>query len=395
MRILGQIEKGRHADDLLKAWSPNAGPDRGLCWHLVLGVQRRRGTLDSGLQPLLKRELQSLQAPVHSCLRMGLFEIWFSNTPKHAAVDQAVQACRSVGASRASGLINAVLRRAPSEPTIADPYLDIPAWLSDRWHQHPSWVQSLNQPSPLFGVWNGQHHYSLGEAQVPNSNGVFRLPEGQGAVTDLPGFSDGHWWVMDAGSARCSDTLSAALRPGDSVLDVCAAPGGKSFRLASQGFQVSATDLSDSRLDLLKEGAQRLNLAVSIRQHDWESGRSSDLPQFDGVLVDAPCTALGTIRRRPEIRWHRLPTDPAAMSIRQIRILKNAAEHVKPDGVLAYSVCSPIPEEGKGVVAQLAGWNVVQQWCNIPPQHGEDVFQCFLLKRQAEHHVDTISLGPA
>ena len=252
----------------------------------------------------------------------------------------------------------------------------------------------MNEPSPLFGVWNGQHHSSLSEARVPNSNGVFRLQEEQGAVTDLPGFRmviGGSWMRV----RLAVPTLCLQRFAGDSVLDVCAAPGGKSFRLASKGFQVSATDLSDSRLDLLKEGAQRLKLAVSIQQHDWESGRSSDLPQFDGVLVDAPCTALGTIRRRPEIRWHRLPTDPAAMSIRQIRILKNAAEHVKPDGVLAYSVCSPIPEEGSGVVTQLEGWKVVQQWCNLPPQHGEDVFQCFLLKRQADHHVDTISLGPA
>jgi len=131
----------------------------------------------------------------------------------------------------------------------------------------------------------------------------------------------------------------------------------------------------------LFEAGTRLGLEVEVKINDWEKGSSPELGQFDGVLVDAPCTGLGTIRRHPEIRWKRLPSDPAAMAIRQLRILRNASERVVEGGVLVYSVCTPTPEEGRGVVEGLSGWEIGSSWKNLPPENGEDIFQCFVLRR--------------
>jgi 16S rRNA (cytosine967-C5)-methyltransferase len=156
------------------------------------------------------------------------------------------------------------------------------------------------------------------------------------------------------------------------------------MRLASHGHTLVATDVSPSRLQRVEEASARLGLGVETAVHDWEAASSESLGLFDGVLVDAPCTGLGTIRRRPEIRWRRLLSDPAAMAIRQLRILQHASLHVKEGGKLAYSVCSPSDEEGRGVVDQLEGWSLQEEWRNLPPEHGEDVFQCFLLERRGD-----------
>ena len=200
----------------------------------------------------------------------------------------------------------------------------------------------------------------------------------------MPGFADGRWWVMDPASVVVADLLHEAIPEGAAVLDACAAPGGKTLRLATLDHTVRAIDLEPHRLKLLGEGSRRVGVSdrVTPEVHDWLTGPLPEQPQFAGVLVDAPCSALGIVRRHPEIRWRRLPSDPPAMAIRQRAILQQAATHVSEDGVLVYSVCSPLPEEGPAVVESLEDFQVVLAWSSAPPVGDEDAFQAFVLRRR-------------
>jgi 16S rRNA (cytosine967-C5)-methyltransferase len=165
------------------------------------------------------------------------------------------------------------------------------------------------------------------------------------------------------------------------VLDACAAPGGKTAFLASRGADVVAVDASESRLRRLRENMTRLRLAPDVRVHDWQTGPLVDGGEFDVVLVDAPCTSLGTARRHPEVRWRALPSDPAAMAVVQEAVLRAAAVHVRPGGALVYAVCSPFDEEGAQVVARLDGWIVETSFQSVPPIDDEDAHQGFVLRR--------------
>lgn len=321
-----------------------------------------------------------LEAPVRAALRVGAHDLLLSRTPRHAAVSQAVELARALGVGRASGLVNAVLRRTTELPD--DPRLDVPDWLADRWGAHTAWLASLREPPPVHGVWRDDPVLELAATPLDDPPGVFQLAEGQGSLPELPGFAEGAWWVMDAAAVRCADLLADAVPAGARVLDACAAPGGKTLRLASRGLAVTATDLEAHRLDRLRDNAARVGLSLeNALVVDWMEGAPESLGQFAGVLVDAPCTGLGTLRRHPEIKWRRQPSDPAAMALRQREILRRAAEHVAPGGVLVYAVCSPMPEEGAAVAEGLEGWQVVDRLEGAPPVRAEDAFQVYRLQR--------------
>ena len=389
--VLVAVEEGGHAEDLLASSAPADPRDRGLCWHLVLGVLRRQGALDHLLQPLLKQPIARLDPPVRAALRLGAFELHHARAPAYAVVSEAVEASRSVGAGRASGLVNAVLRRAADQPFPADPALDLPPWLRERFGGWGAWLSTLSQPPPIAGVLRDPAGQAPAGAVGPATAGgeavpgTFTLSGAEGPVGDRPGFADGAWWVMDPSAVRVADlAFEAAGRPQPQVLDACAAPGGTSLRLASLGAAVTAVDLVPERLARVAEGAGRTGLAVGTHRHDWLTGPAKLPRDFDVVLVDAPCTGLGTIRRHPEIRWRRLASDPMAMAIRQSMILENASMHVAPGGSLVYAVCSPMVEEGPEVVEGLRGWAVTRRWAAAPPHADEDAFQCFVLRREGE-----------
>jgi 16S rRNA (cytosine967-C5)-methyltransferase len=385
-RALVGVEDGGHVEDLLARLAPPAGPDRGLAWHLALGVLRRRGAVDALLRPHLRQPIESLDAPVRAALRLGAFEKAFSRTPPHAAVSQAVEVCRATKAKRASGLVNAVLRRVDARNVPADPASDLPDWLAERWSGATAWLARLQEPAPICGVYRDGPVDGLetrpivaGGLAVP---GGFALAPVKGPVDALPGFAAGAWWVMDPAAAAVADlALAQARGPGARVLDACAAPGGKSLRMASRGARVTAVDQSAERLARVGEGSARTGLPVVTHQHDWLDGPHPELGTFDVVLVDAPCTGLGTVRRHPEIKWRRLPSDPAAMALRQLPILEAAATHVAPGGALVYAVCSPMEEEGLPVAAGLTGWRVRDRLATFPPAGDEDAFQAFVLER--------------
>jgi 16S rRNA (cytosine967-C5)-methyltransferase len=381
LRALSAVERGAHAEDVLAELAPS-GVDRGLAWRLCLGVLRRQGSLGALLQPLLKKPLLRLDDPVRHALLIGAWEIKVGGTPEHAALSQAVELCRRGGAPHASGLVNAVLRRALALPLSDDPRLDLPPWLSERWGAHEAWLRRLRDPAVICGVWRKHPQPGLEVRALPGApQGCFALPEGMGAVEALPGFAEGVFWVMDPAAAAVADLCGPV--DGLDVLDACAAPGGKSLRLASQGARVQAVDLEPRRLARVEEAARRSRLPLSTRCHDWLRGPCPELGLYDVVLVDAPCSGLGTVRRHPEIKWRRMPTDPAAMALRQLPILSAAAAHLKPGGRLVYAVCSPEPEEGEEVVAQLRGWRVVERWSSWPPRGDEDAFQAFALVQGA------------
>ena len=390
-RALLAVEDGDHVEDILAVTAPDKPADRGLAWHLALGVLRRQGSLDQTLAPHLGgRRLSDLDAPVRVVLRVGAADLHLSRTPRHAAVSQAVELARRLRVGRASGLVNAVLRRAGDEALPDDPWLDLPGWLQARWRDHEgieAWVQRLGRPAPLCGVWRGEPHPGLAAQPVEAAGrvvpGAFCLPEASGEVTDLDGFAEGAWWVMDPSAVAVADRVADAAGPGTTILDACAAPGGKTLRLASRGHAVTAVDLSPQRLERVQQSLHRTGLSAAIRQWDWLSGPNPVLGRFSAVLVDAPCTGLGTLRRHPEIKWRRSPTDPAAMALRQLQILEAASTHVEPGGKLVYAVCSPAPEEGEGVVSQLSGWEVTDRWASWPPSGDEDAHQVFVLSRAA------------
>ena len=206
--------------------------------------------------------------------------------------------------------------------------------------------------------------------------GVLRVDAADRAVTALPGFSEGAFWVQDPASVAAADLVPAG--PGVSVLDACSAPGGKAFRTRARGATVVAVDRDENRLQLLASSARRLGLDdIAIRTHDWTAGPLPGAEMFDVVLVDAPCTGLGTVRRHPEIKWRRAPRDLAAAQGRQREILDVVRAHVKPGGQLVYAVCSPEPEEGPHVIAGLVskhGYTLETELSTAPPTDDEDAF---------------------
>ena len=380
LQALLAVDRGEHAEDALARLAPADPADRGLAWHLVLGVLRNRSSLDALIQQASKRTTKNLDPEVLAALRVGVFELRRTRVPPHAAVDQAVEACRSAGAGHAAGFVNAVLRNQGQYDPDPDSRTGHPLWLVYRWRARygaaaDTWMEANNAPPPVYivpkedpaGVAREFQHRGI--LLVPVGD-LFRLPEGAGAIEELPGFAEGRWWVMDPAALAVADLLGE-LAPGTDVLDTCAAPGGKSFRIASRGARVFATDLDETRLARVQEGAERLDLPVWAQAHDWATG---PLPRtFPAVVVDAPCTGLGTLRRHPDIRWRRRPEDITSAAERQWKILQNAAACVAPGGVLVYAVCSPEPEEGAAIAARL-GWSIEATFDNAPALQGEDVF---------------------
>ncbi len=390
-RTLMAVEEGAHAEDVLADLAPPQSRDRGLALMLVLGALRRQGALDALLQPFVRRGLRTLDPPVRAALRLGAWELQAGRSRAGAVVHQWVEVAKATGAAPASGLVNAVLRKCVDQPLSDDPMLDMPAWMARRFKGWDDWVRRCQEQPPINIVIRRDladpilpHEDctqlpNLAKDRVPPPS-ILRLPPRAGNVPDLPGFSEGHWFVMDPSAAVVADMVDQWAPPG-SVMTACAAPGGKSFRLADAGRDVHAVDLVPARLALLSEGAKRLRLQIHTSAHDWLAGAHPDQGVHAGVLVDAPCTGLGVIRRHPEIRWRRRKSDVPAMALRQRQILENASAHVAPDGVLVYSVCSPLPEEGSGVVRGLDGWEIVDSWSSAPPAGDEDGFQAYVLRR--------------
>ena len=330
------------------------GRDRALARLIAATVLRRLGELEALLNGFLEKPLPKRQGKLWPILLSGVAQLLFLETPPHAAVGLAVdQARRDRHAARYDKLVNALLRRTSREGVEALKALDgvalnTPQWLMARWTANYGAADaraiaaaSLTEAPLDISVKSDPGTWAEKLGGDVLATGTVRLAAG-GRIEDLAGFSEGAWWVQDAAAALPARLLGDVR--GKAVVDLCAAPGGKTAQLAAAGADVTALDLSAQRLERLKGNLARLQLKAETVAADavtWSPGR-----MFDAVLLDAPCTATGTIRRHPDILRLKRPDDVAALAETQERLLDHAAGLVAPGGTLVYCTCSLEPEEG-------------------------------------------------
>jgi 16S rRNA (cytosine967-C5)-methyltransferase len=357
-RTLDEQLEGPAAHPALKSMPDR---DRGLMRRLVATVLRRRGTLHRVLGRMLDRGLPTDAPRAQSALMLGAAQIFWMDVPDHAAVDLSVRLVQSDRkASKYTGLLNAVLRRCTREGVAllaeSDPAADVPDWLMARWIAHYGEANAhaiaaaiAHEPSLDLTVKGDPEQWATRLHGETLPTGTVRTVL-QGAVPLLPGFAEGHWWVQDAAAALPAKLFGDLA--GRRVADLCAAPGGKTAQLALAGAEVVALDRSPTRAARLRENLQRLGLTAAITVADATEW-TADGATFDAVLLDAPCTATGTIRRHPDVAWLKQEADIAALAAQQARLLGKAADLLRPGGTLVYCTCSLEPEEGEHAVASL------------------------------------------
>ena len=377
------------SDGSLKATCRRNGLDRreaALAAQLTYGVLQNRALLDFYLDRFCDQGMEKLEPVVRDVLRLGACQILLlDRVPDSAAVDEAVKQIKAHRRPRAAGLVNAVLRRLSREkgrlPEIpaGDPaaYLSIryshPRWLVERLmeilgrEEAEAFLRANNTPVPtavqrnslkcdradLVEYWEHWDKEGLRASPHPWMPDCWQITGG-GNLEDQRAFQDG--WVQVQDAAAKAAVLSAGLRPGERVLDVCAAPGGKSFAAAmnmeNRG-EIIACDIHPHKLALIEKGAERLGITcVTPVLADGRENRAEWNGAFDAVLCDVPCSGLGIIRKKPDIRYK----DPAALAGLprvQRAILNNASRYVRPGGVLLYSTCTVLPEENEEITADF------------------------------------------
>lgn len=376
LEVLRAVRAGDLADRALdRAADRLPARDRGWLQELVYGTLRLRGRLDHVLAQRVKGGLRSLQPDVHDVLRLGLYQLLeMGSVPPYAAISQSVELARHAGAGRAAGLVNGVLqavhrerdRLAFPDPADAAAYLSSwgshPEWLVERWlarwgaEETGRLVEANNTRPELYlravGVTREEALRRLEVAGVPAtpvelSPDSLRVepPAGVGdALAAVPAV------VQDPAAALV--VRFAAIQPGERVLDLCAAPGGKAIGAADAGAFVAAADISLRRLRRLRENVERLGLAGSIGLVQAD-GRAPPFRAADVVLLDAPCTGTGTLRRHPDGRWRVDAGELSALVDLQRALLIAAVPLVRRGGVLVYSTCSLEPEENEERVREL------------------------------------------
>ena len=333
------------------SFSGLAPRDRGFAYALVLATLRHLGPIDRALDAKLGKAPPDA---VRNILRMGAAQAFVMGTPAFAAVGTSVDLAAAVRETRPfKGLVNAVLRALTREPPdLTDPATFAPSWLYARWQAAFGEAQARGIATQIISEPATDLTPKSTTSSPPDELEVEPLVGGswrsalRGDVSTWPGFSEGDWWVQDASAAI--PTRLFGLTSGQTALDLCAAPGGKTLQLASTGASVVAVDRSASRLARVNENLLRAGLTAETVVA--EVGSWSDSRTFDAVLLDAPCSATGTFRRNPDVLWAARPSDIAALAAVQTRLLDSAARRVKPGGRLIYCVCSLEPEEGEGQV---------------------------------------------
>lgn len=335
------LTKGAALDAALDRLPKLEPRDRAAAHRLAACVLRHAGTLDVVLEPHLRR------APpdeVRNILRLGAAAFLFLDSPPHAAVGTAVDLAKSKKLAPFAGLVNAVLRKVVAQgPAVLEeldmPRLDTPAWAWASWGANARAIaQAHANEAPLDFSTPPGFALETGE-RLPT--GSTRFPPGT-SVHDIPGFAEGKVWVQDVAAALPARLL--APQPGERVLDLCAAPGGKTAQLAAMGAIVTAVERDKSRMATLQGNMKRLGLTAEMISADATDWRPAE--KFSAILLDAPCSATGTARRHPELLHIRKPRDIAAVTALQDKLLDAAAEMLAPGGRLIYAVCSLQPEEG-------------------------------------------------
>ena len=354
------------------------GAEAALCSRIVYGVTQARLLLDFYLGAYCSQKIERLQPPLAEILRIGAYQIlYLDKVPDSAAVDQAVEQAKANGRAKASGLVNAVLRQVSRNKAQLPPIPDRdeiqklsiqyshPRWLVKRLEallgpETEAFLAANNAPAPLTVQVNPLRTTAEDLTAELEGSGVSVRPHPwvdgclelshAGDLTALPAFQAGTFLVQDPAARLAS--AAAGVKPGDRVLDVCAAPGGKSFSAAlamEDRGEIVACDLHENKLKRVREGAERLGLTcVTALAADGRTFRPEWEAAFDAVLADVPCSGLGIIRKKPDVRYKK-PDELFALPVLQRAILDNAARYVRPGGTLVYSTCTILPEENEGV----------------------------------------------
>ncbi len=382
-QILRRVEKEKaYTSILLPLYEKDLiQEDRGLCHELTLGVLRNRLFLDAIIGNLTTKKLHKLDLPVLIALRLGIYQLRFmSRMPARAAINESVEIVKQEKLVSAAAFVNAILRRAAKEAEI-DPAKNIgdrleklsvetshPRWLLEKWREE----FGIDETEKLAAANNRMPQISLRVNRKNTAEAVLEELAEAGAELSLSDLVPGCYIVKktgkklyeaaEEGKIVLQDEASqlvahlVALKPGESFLDVCAAPGNKTTQIINSvdsnasGALYAAGDLHSHRIETLEKNLGRAGIgSVKVFQYDAEKELPFEPETFDRVLVDAPCSGTGTIRHNPEIRWSLRPEDIARLAAKQKRILSNAAALVKKGGRLVYSTCSLEEEENEHV----------------------------------------------
>jgi 16S rRNA (cytosine967-C5)-methyltransferase len=364
LELIGAVlRRKRPLDDAIEesaAMHQLSGRDRAFARLLVATVLRRLGQIDALIAQCLNIPLAPRAMLVQDILRLGVAQLLFLRTPPHAAVATSVDLAQSRGFVSHKGLVNAVLRRLSIEgreriETQDAPRLNTPDWL---WQ---SWSRAYGEPTaravatahlkeaPLdLSLRNDAETWRAALEGVLLPTGTLRRAAG-GALATLPGYAEGAWWVQDAAAALPARLFGDVA--GHDVIDLCAAPGGKTAQLATAGARVTAVDRSPRRLERLVANLKRLDLAVEAVGADaltWRPPRPAE-----AVLLDAPCSTTGAIRRHPDVPHLKSPEDVARLSMVQENLLLAAIDMLRPGGTLVYCTCSLESAEGPERIESL------------------------------------------
>ncbi len=328
--------------------------DRRFVYHLLMSYWRHKGVLEHVVAQCLEKKLPAKSQEIATILSLGACEILHLDTPDYAVVNSYVTLAKQGGDAKKSGLVNAVLKRIAREGVdrlreeIDTLQLSVPAWLWRSWKaaygedKTRRMVAQQQKPAPLdLSVKDDPDIWAKRLGGEVIAGQTVRLPAQP--VTALDGYAEGEWWVQDVAAAFPVELLGEVK--GKRVLDLCAAPGGKTAQLASRGAEVTALDRSLVRLERLKGNLARLKLTVELIEADIFEWQAPGL--YDAILLDAPCSATGTTRRNPDVVWARRPAMVRELATLQHRMLKQAVQWLKPGGRLIYCVCSLQPEEGE------------------------------------------------
>ena len=335
------------------------GRDRRFVQLLATTYLRRRGQIEKILSPLMTRRPFGAQASANIILGMGAAQLLFLKTGSHAAVDSTVELMRHAGFERLCGLANAIMRRLTRDgDTLLATTHDtenLPDWLRRSWQHYwgdaaTNTIAGLAMLPPPLDISVTKDAAAWAEkldGQVLDGHTIRR--EFDGDPAQLSGFAEGAWWVQDAAAAMPSRLLGQL--DGKQVIDLCAAPGGKTAQLIAAGANVTAIDSNRKRLDRLRRNLKRLNMPAKLVLSD---GRNfiPDEP-VDAILLDAPCSATGTIRRRPDILGRRASVDITSLQTVQWELATTALGWLKPAGQMVYATCSLQPEEGEDIITAI------------------------------------------
>ncbi len=393
-QVLVQVWQGRSLKAALQQERIHFddGRDRALLEAMCLGAVRHRRQLEFALTCFLEKSLEKQDLICHCLLLAGLVQLHILQLPAHAAVSATVEAAKDLSRASRAGLINAILRRSLREGLPESEHLAVrenhPDWLMKRlqndWPGHwPAIVAANNQQAPLCLRVPGAAQVRTSYVSELQAQGIeviapafppqaLRLQRAL-SPTQLPGWEDGRVSVQDL-SAQCA-AEALAVRPGETAWDMCAAPGGKAAQLAeAKPAYLLLTDIDADRLDSARHVFERLQCmadTVDYRVCDATKAMTEIGPgHFDAILLDAPCSATGIIRRQPDVKWHRREKDIDALNTLQWQLLKNAWHHLKPGGRLLYSTCSVLKAENERLLQSFVKQHADASELKLPEIYG-------------------------